>query len=81
MAYIASVGSVFESHWGLSIKQYSPRHSSEVRFEREMMMCFPEVVLALATEGLVVVLNLLSVSIVAKRGANTLAERSSKLDP
>ena len=42
----------------LYIGQYSPRHSSEVRFEREMMY-FPGVVFASAIEGLVVVLNLL----------------------
>lgn len=28
---------------GLSIGQYSPRHSSEVHFERETMMYFPGV--------------------------------------
>ena len=41
-----------------------------------MMMYFPGVVLALVIEGLVVVLNLLSVSIVAEKGGNNLAERS-----
>ena len=55
MVYIVGVGGVSQE---LYIRQHSPWHSSEVRFECEMMY-FPGVVLVSATEGLVVVLNLL----------------------
>ena len=53
----------------LYIGQYSPRHSSEVCFECEAIMRFPEVVLASAAKGLIVVLlSLLLAFIVAKKG-------------